>query len=251
MRINNLFSSKKFSSVAILSLVSGLFISIPTVASAVSTVSNTLSVTQVAAGGKVDLTTTMPMLSANDNSTQEIIQSIDATKARLTSADDVIAPTGWQVTYSQDGVTFLSTPTNWNSVVKVKATGPINSAGLTTDGKQILSRSVQIPANGITRTATGSNGDGYDVVFDSRGYIFNTYHHGSPSATDCRKKIDGTSCGSSWPLSLTTWGFVSNDRPTNFVDNVNNHLWFNTADASGAGYMCIDINVINAPKPCG
>jgi CshA-type fibril repeat protein len=251
MRINNLFSSKKFSSVAILSLVSGLLVSIPTVASAVSTVSNALSVTQVAAGGKVDLTTTMPMLSAKDNSTQEIIQSIDATKARLTSADDVIAPTGWQVTYSQDGVTFLATPTNWNSVVKVKATGPINSAGLTTDGKQILSRSVQIPANGITRTATGSNGDGYDVVFDSRGYIFNTYHHGSPSATDCRKKIDGTSCGSSWPLNLTTWGFVTNDRPTNFVDNINNHLWFNTADASGAGYMCIDINVINAPKPCG
>ncbi len=223
----------------------------PNTASAATTVSNTVSVSQVASGSKVDLTTTMPLLSATDNSTQEIIQTIDPTKVRLTSIDDVVAPTGWQVSFSQDGVTFLSTPTNWAAVVKVKATGPVNSSGLSVEGKQILSRSVQIPANGITRTATGSNGDGYDVVFDSRGYIFNTYHHNSPSATDCHKKIDGSSCGSSWPLSLTTWGFVSNDRPTNFVDNVNNHLWFNTADSSGAGYMCIDINVINAPKPCG
>ena len=239
------------SSVAILALVSGLFVSIPTIASAAVTVSNSLSVSQVASGGKVDLTTTMPLLSATDNSTQEIIQSIDPTKVQLTSIDDVIVPTGWQVSFSQDGVTFLATPTNWAAVVKVKATGPVNSSGLSVEGKQILSRSVQIPANGITRTATGSNGDGYDVVFDSRGYIFNTYHHGSPSATDCRKKIDGTTCGSSWPLSLTTWGFISNDRPTNFVDNVNNHLWFNTADSTGAGYMCIDINIINSPKPCG
>ncbi len=251
MRLNRPFLSRVPAVAATLALVTGAVAFIPSIASAAPTVSNTLSVNSVESGGKVLLSTTMPMVTSTDNSTQEVIQTIDPAKVRLTSPDDVIAPTGWTVRYSQDGVNFLSTPTNWASVIKVKATGPIDSAGLTTEGKQILSRSVQIPANGSTRTATGSNGDGYDVVFDSRGYLFNTYHHGSPSATDCRKRIDGTSCGSSWPLSLTTWGFVSNDRPSNFVDNVNNHLWFNTADASGPGYMCIDINVINSPKPCG
>ena len=251
MRLIHQISLKFPAVAAAFALIIGAVTFIPSIASAAPSVSNNLSVNNVESGGKVKLTATMPMVSSTDNSTQEIIQTIDPSKVRLTSPDDIIAPTGWTVSYSQDGVTYQATPTNWASVVKVKATGPINSAGLTTEGKQILSRSVQIPSNGSTRTATGSNGDGYDVAFDSRGYLFNTYHHGSPSATDCRKRIDGTSCGSSWPLSLTTWGFASNDRPSNFVDNINNHLWFNTGDASGPGYMCIDINVINSPKPCG
>jgi hypothetical protein len=77
---------------------------------AISSLSTTVSTTAAVAGGKVDLTTQIPAVSAVDASTQEIIQNIDSTKVRLTSAADVVAPAGWTVTYSTDGTTFAATP---------------------------------------------------------------------------------------------------------------------------------------------
>ena len=95
-------------------------------ASAATPLTTTLSASSVAQGGKINLTTTLPQAGANGAS-QEVIQTIDPTKVQLTSADDIIAPAGWTISYSQDGVTWLANPTNWAAVTKVKASGPVLS----------------------------------------------------------------------------------------------------------------------------
>ncbi len=219
----------------------------------------TLSNTVVSAGAKVNLTTQVPAVSAIDHTTQEIVQVIDPTKVQLTAASDVTAPQGWAVSFSTDGTTFVSasdltTPAMWASVVKVKATGAFDSLGTTPDGKQIVTNSVSVPGSVTTvNGAIRTNGDGFDLAFDSRGYLFNTYHHDSLSASiDCRKRSDGSFCSSSWPFALSSYGFHSNFTSTEYFDEVNKHLWLPVADrATGTGFLCIDVSTIETPAFCG
>lgn len=228
-------------------LVSGQAFALPSM-------SSTLSTTTAAAGSKIDLTTQIPAVSAVDSSTQEIIQSIDSTKVRLTSASDVTAPTGWTVTYSTDGTTFSATPSSWAAVVKVKATGVVNSGGTTADGKQIYSTTASLPGT-VTTTdgAARTGGDGYDTAFDSRGYIYNTYHHDyANGALDCRKRSDGSFCSANWPFGLASEGFHSNFASTQYFDEVYKHLWLPVSDRlTGTGFLCIDVSTVETPVYCG
>lgn len=222
-----------------------------TPAHAVDQINTTVTPASVAPGGKLNLVTTMPQISASSVAMQEVIQTIDPTKVTLTSADDVIVPAGWVTNFSQDGVTWLSTPTDWSAVTKVKATGPLNSGGLTQQGNQIVSRSVPITEATATLNSSAGAGDGWDVSIDSRGYLFNSYHHSSPAAIDCRLKSTGARCSSNWAFSLATYGFATANNSTQFIDDVYHHLWVATGKADGAGFLCIDVNDIANPKLCG
>ena len=219
-----------------------------------SPMTSSLSVSSVVAGNKVDLTTQIPAVSATDLSTQEIIQNIDPLKVKLTGASDVKAPAGWNVTYSTDGTTFLATPSNWAQVVKVKATGTVNSGGVTGDGKQLFSTTATSP--GTLSTVSGairSGGDGFSTSFDSRGFAYNTYHRGLVSSSiDCRNIIDGTFCSAAWPFNMATHGFGSNIASTQFFDEVNKHIWIGNADsAQGTGFVCVDVSDVKVPELCG
>ncbi|MFM2185067.1 MAG: hypothetical protein RIS55_715, partial [Actinomycetota bacterium] len=108
-------------------------------ANAANSMTSTLTNTSVNAGAKVVLTTELPASNATELIDQEIIQDIDPVKVKLTSAADVVAPQGWTVTFSTDGTTFSATPNSWAAVVKVKATGPVDSAGATAGGRQLVS----------------------------------------------------------------------------------------------------------------
>jgi len=221
---------------------------------ALPAMTSTLSVSTVTSGNKVDLTTQIPGVSDVGSATQEIIQTIDSSKVRLTSASDVIAPEGWTVTYSTDGTNFSATPSSWAAVVKVKATGSVNSGGLTGDGKQLYQTNASAP--GSTATPNGvsrSGGDGWDVEFDSRGYIYNWYHHGAlTSGLDCRDRFTGALCAGSWPMPLASSGFYSPFQSTLFFDEVNKHIWLPAADRStGTGFLCIDVTNVASPALCG
>ncbi|MCX6496879.1 MAG: hypothetical protein NTW23_06100 [Rhodoluna sp.] len=215
---------------------------------------STLSVSSVVAGNKVDLTTQIPAVSTTDTSTQEIIQSIDPAKVRLTSAADVKAPAGWTVSYSTDGTTFSATPSSWAAVVKVKAIGTVISGGVTGDGKQLFSTTTTAP--GAVTSVSGairSGGDGFVTTFDSRGYVFNTYHRNlMNSSLDCRSMTDGTFCSNAYPMNLATYGFKSNIAATQTFDEVNKHLWLPVADSTkGTGFLCIDVSTVATPVLCG
>jgi CshA-type fibril repeat protein len=223
-------------------------------ANAANSMTSTLTNTSVNAGAKVVLTTELPASNATELIDQEIIQDIDPVKVKLTSAADVVAPQGWTVTFSTDGTTFSATPNSWAAVVKVKATGPVDSAGATAGGRQLVSTTAS--ASGTVATTKGairSGGDGWDLDFDSRGYVYNVYHRNLVNgALDCRKVSDGSFCGPNWPFRLANYGFNSNFAPSQFYDEVNQHIWIPTADRlTGTGFVCVDVSVVETPGLCG
>ncbi len=254
MNILGVKNASRRAALGFLALVSVSLMLLSGQANAANSMTSTLSNTTVSAGAKVVLTTELPASNATSLLDQEIIQDIDPAKVRLTSAADVVAPLGWTVAYSTDGTTFTSTPSSWAAVVKVKATGPVDSAGATANGRQLVNATVSAP--GVVATANGairSGGDGFDVEFDSRGYIYNTYHHNAVNGgLDCRKQSDGSFCSANWPFRLANYGFNSNFSSTQFYDEVNQHIWIPTADRlTGTGFVCVDVSVIETPGFCG
>lgn len=217
---------------------------------AISTTDGT-AVSSAQGGDELILTTTMPVSNLVDTVTQEMIQEIDPSKIRLTGPGDVVVPNGWSAEYSTDGTTFSSTPSSWGAVVKVRSRGVLNSAGSTQDGKQIDIGSTVIKAPPVIRVpAAASSGDGYDVTFDDRGYLFNMYHHDSPVALDCHVRATAASCPGSWPFYLGN-GLHTNNNSTSYVDNVNNHVWFPNNTTNSVGFGCVDVSDISRPKFCG
>ena len=169
-------------------------------ATAIDSVSLTTSSATVAPGSTVDLTASMPVVGAG-TVTQEIIQTIDPTKMKLTSASDITYPTGWTLSYSTDGNSFsATTPASsaaWAAVRAVKASGNVSSQG-SENGYQIATGTasggtVSLSPGNIT--ASGS-GDGFQVFFDpARTRVFNVFHHMPNSAAlDCHVIATGATC---------------------------------------------------------
>ena len=254
MNILGVKSASRRAALSFAALVSVSLMLLSGQANAANSMTSTLTNTSVSAGAKVVLTTELPASSATGLIDQEIIQDIDPVKVKLTSAADVVAPQGWTVTFSTDGTTFAATPSSWAAVVKVKATGPVDSAGPTSNGRHLVTTTASAPGTvATTKGAIRSGGDGFDVEFDSRGYIYNTYHHNAVNGgLDCRKQSDGSFCGANWPFRLANYGFNSNFSSTQFFDEVNQHIWVPAADRlTGTGFVCVDVSVIETPAFCG
>ena len=251
--------------VVVVSLISGLVFD-PESAHATDAVSVTASPNQVAPGSVVNLTAGIPASSQAGQSTQTITQTIDPTKVRLKSVNDIIAPTGWTISYSTDGTTFTDTaPTTtagWNAVSAVRATGTLTSQGSTADGKQIGSTSSVVDSNQPSglMNASSKSGDGWDVSFDNRGYVFNVYHAGGPDgnsgALDCHTLSGGT-CPGSWPYGIN-YSSTGNTLTTPLnssgsFDPSTNHMWVNVSSKAGyVGFVCLDLsNMLAVNKWCG
>lgn len=227
---------------------------------------SSVTATSVSPGAKIDLRATAPVQSAGQT-TQEIIQAI-GTDLQLSSVGDIIAPAGWTLYYSTDGINWTTTaPTTtsgWKAVTHVKAKGLLISEGTDSNGRQIAATdaSAQQPSSGAFPTTTGSTGDGWDVFFDDNGHLFNLWHHngsGSNQSLDCHFR-NGTSCGSSWPFLVRspTGTFImhTNEQSTGWFDPVEDEIWFPTVyEANGVrqvGFACIevgDVTLVN--KWCG
>ena len=163
-------------------MVAGLVVvqSMPAKASG-SAVVLTPSASSVAPGSQVTLTAATPVAGVGTIS-QEIVQTIDPTKLKLTSLDDITYPTGWSLSFSTDGTTFSSAvPANaaaWAAVRAVKASGAVVSQG-DSNGKQIaVGSSTQplVPPGG-SFTATSPGSDPWIVAFDDDGRVFIQVHH--------------------------------------------------------------------------
>ena len=210
--------------------------------------------------------------------TQSIITSFDPSRARLTGASGIVAPTGWTLSYSTDGVTFGAAPTSlpgWAAIRSVKATGSILSGG-DAAGLQVVTGSgtASVPPSGAFNA--GGGGDGWDVSFDEQGNVYNLFHHdgywGSGFKTPglhCHTR-SGASCGPGWPFSTRIadgvvgpdgitgqpW-YHTNDQAMTWVDVTNNRVWFSTnlndgTAASGTGFACVDVsNLTVGPAWCG
>jgi hypothetical protein len=210
-------------------------------------------------GNKVNLVAGMPVSDAGTIS-QQIVMQIDPTKAKLTSASDVVAPAGWTVSYCS--TTCTSPPTNftatppanaaaWAAVKAVRAVGDVNSQGAY-QGKQLAARTatMAIPASGPF--ASSGSGDGWSVFFDDRGYLFNVFHHQSAnnSQVDCRDR-NGVSCGANWPFGRGTGVGYTSYVSNGWYDPVYKRIWFDATRNYDVVFECIDVADIKTPKPCG
>lgn len=237
----------------------------------------TSSSATVAPGSQVTLSAGMPVSVAGTVS-QEIVQTIDPTKVKLTSIADITYPAGWTLSYCSGAATdctvsanfSATTPANaaaWALVKAVKASGNIVSEGPSQSGKQIASRTTSgvLASSGGAVAASGS-GDGFDVFFDP-GYtrVFNRIHHQYSLFVDCNwlrtenGHTAGANCwsasGGAWPVEangmLKIAGAMNSDRSTGWIDS-NNRLWAETAKTGtdfGYGFYCIDVSGV-APQPC-
>lgn len=207
------------------------------------------SVTSPAPGSKVTLIAELAVPGTGTFS-NEIVQRIDPSKVVLTSANDIVAPAGWTVSYSTDGTTFTtvapSTSTGWRSVRAVKATGSGEVAG----GSPVSRGTSTAPTGGVASIpAIGTKGDGYDVILDRFGHVFNMWHHdgnGDGPALDCHLRT-GERCEGAWPYFT---GFSSLYFSTGFIDDATEHLWFPTDNGPDLGFACIDLSDIANPGVC-
>jgi hypothetical protein len=229
------------------------------VAPSPASVTVTASPSTVVPGNKVNLVAGMPVSDAGTIS-QQIVMQIDPTKAKLTSASDVVAPAGWTVSYCS--TTCTSPPTNftatppanaaaWAAVKAVRAVGDVNSQGAY-QGKQLAARTatMAIPASGPF--ASSGSGDGWSVFFDDRGYVFNVFHHQSAnnSQVDCRDR-NGVSCGANWPFGAGTGVGYTSYVSNGWYDPVYKRIWFDATRNYDVVFECIDVADIKTPKPCG
>ena len=262
-------------------LVFGLFVNETDVARAAATFSLAVqyaSGTSVSPGAKVDLIAEMPVVQQG-TVTQEIVQTIDPTKLKLTAATDITYPNGWTLSVSFNGTSFTpslpasatGSATSWDKVVKVKASGPIVSQG-ESNGYQIAEGTASGSAVSTAPAfiASSGTGDGFEAFFDpGRTRVFNLYHHEqtylpssayyslTPATLDCHVLADGSTCaGFPWKTRIGTnhvaLGKVVGDK-----------LWLTGSwnDPSDSpdggwqvGFECIDLSAVIAtggnPKDC-
>lgn len=176
---------------------------VPATALASGTPAVTLDIAPASAtpGAVVNLTASMPVRDDTGSVTQEIVQTIDPTKVKLTAASDITYPSGWTLSYSTDGTNFSATaPASaaaWAAVRAVKATGILSSLG-SDGGRQVAQSTVSGGSVAQTPTTLPSSGlglDGFKVFFDpGRTRVFNLYHHTSGAILDCYVVLSGTRC---------------------------------------------------------
>ncbi len=210
-------------------------------------------------GSKLDLTAAMPVSAAGTIS-QEIVMQIDPTKVKLTSSEDITAPAGWTVSYCS--TTCTSPPTNfsttkpttdagWAAVKAVLATGSVDSQG-EFQGRQLAARTatIAVPASGPF--SSSGSGDGWNVFFDDRGYVFNVFHHasGNRDNLDCRDR-SGVSCGANWPYGSGTGGGKTSNVSSGWYDPIHQHVWYDSTRSYEVGFECVDVSDISNPKMCG
>ena len=269
---------------ALLAVVSFIAATALPVPSPVSAVARSVSITSDTAsvsgngGSTITVSSGVPV-AAPGTISQSITQTFDPSRVRLTGASGIVAPSGWTLSYSSDGTTFGSapnTPSGWAAIRAVRATGSISSGG-DSNGLQIASGTGtgSVPVSGAF--TSGGGGDGWDVAFDERGNVFNTFHHDgswqtgfSTPGIHCHTRT-GASCGPGWPFDLRIASGVTgpdgvvgqpwyhtNDQAMEWVDTVNNRVWIPTtlndgnATRSGNGFVCVDVSDMSAgPSWCG
>ena len=246
----SLFKSKTLAIAALVGIVGSVLTFIAAAPALAAGTGSELSQSVVASGAKVDLRTTLPFVESADSVTQELVQTIDPAKVRITGPSDVVAPRGWAVTYSTDGgASFQTTPTSWAAVNKVKATGPINGGGMAGNDAQIISKTNIVAMAPSVLSASGTAGDGWDVTFDNRGYVYNIYHHGSPSSLDCHLRSSGSMCPG-WPSGGVTLPFTTNSMSSSFVDNEHRHIWVAANSSTQYVMECVDVSNPVSPALC-
>ena len=245
-------SSRMISAFAALAVAAAGLVA-PAAAQASGTPQMTLTITptSVATGSAVELKASMPVRDDTGTVAQEIVQTIDRTKVRLTAASDIVAPQGWTLSYSFDsGATWTATTptsatgtaTSWDRVTAVKASGSLVTDG-SDAGRQVATATVAGPVASLAPAAlTTSTGDGYQVFFDpGRTRAFTVYHHKSPRTIDCWIIATGAKCAG-FPFTFGLGADTSSTLNRSTARVVGSKVWISGV----GGLFCVDISSVLA-----
>ena len=243
----------------------GIFAATLTVPIGVAVASNssvTLSASSatVSPGSQVVLAAAMPVVGAGTVS-QEIIETIDPAKVNLTAVSDIEYPTGWALSYSVDGTTFVSTAPStsagWAAVRAVKASGNINSQGAE-NGYQIATGVATGTAVNLTPASipASGGGDGYQAFFDpARTRVFNVYHHAAGNQLDCHVIATGATCtGFPFAVGITKTSQYSVGRVVGTKVWIAAYKQGASTSLDSVGFYCVNISAViasgAAPSMC-
>jgi len=232
----------------------------PIAQAAVDAVTVTATPNPVVPASTVDLRAGIPVANASGLASQEIVQLIDPTKIKLRSRYDITAPAGWTLSYSRDGVNFTTpeptTEAGWALIKGVKAQGQVETQG-SVDGRQVTSKTaVDNTAPTGVFVGAAASGDGWDVIFDDRGHVFNVFHHDGDGgvgngAIDCHMR-SGANCPGTWPYPLTANNMHTPQNSSGWYDPTTRRIWLNINTNSQAGFVCLDLSDMTAAnKWCG
>ena len=135
---------------------------------------------------------------------QKMEATWDNSKYQLQTLDSISSPQGWGMEYQTRNGWLAAPPLDLSSITGLRASGTVISDGLSGGdamvGRQIVRGQNAIVVAAVPGTfAIPTNGDGWDVFFDSKmTKVFNVYHHSSPAKVDCHERSNGTQCAG-WP----------------------------------------------------
>lgn len=241
-------------------LACGAVLNGPIARAAVDAVTVTATPNPVVPASTVDLRAGIPVANAAGLASQEIVQVIDPTKIKLRSRYDITAPAGWTLSYSTNGVTYTApeptTEAGWALIKGVKAQGQVETQG-SIDGRQVTSKTAvdDTAPTGVFVGASRS-GDGWDVIFDDAGHVFNVFHHDGNGgvgngAIDCHMR-SGANCPGTWPYSLTANNMHTPQNSSGWYDPTTHRMYLNINTNNQAGFVCLDLTSMTAAnKWCG
>lgn len=164
---------------------------------------------------------------------------------QLRTANDIVSPDGWDLEYTTNGNTWVSTkPTDYTSITGVRTTGDYTKTNL----HDFQSSTTAILMATATDFTGGVGGDGFNLTFVG-DRVYNVYHHADRIYLDCHLKATGSTCygapkqflGYETPNSAHAWANAAGTKL--FVPSYN-------LSATDSGIACIDLSNRINPVLC-
>jgi hypothetical protein len=216
-------------------------------ATSVPTISVTkagVAATSMQSGDNLDVVATGTVLE-NSPATNDLIATWSEESLRLLDPSSVVAPQGWDVSYTTDGTNWEATAPETHLIRGVKATGTVQASG---PGIDLASPSGRLISS-VSQFQGSTKGDGYDVEF-AGDRVFNVFHHAGNVTVDCHFK-DGASCYFDGGVRTFT-GYNTPQASSSFYDAATNKLYAMAQRRSDRrfGFLCLDVTNDDQPVLC-
>lgn len=167
----------------------------------------------------------------------------DPANAVLTGA--ATAPAGWTPEYTVDGTTWsASLPASPASVVGVRASGPVESDGVSSGRQAVTTVNSASSVTPAPSFPSAGGGDGYDIFASSR-YILTAIHHsadyGGGMSIDCWERATGSACS---PARYTKAGYQTSFASPGVVIDDKAYVFVMKSGYLGYGVVCTDVSAV-------
>lgn len=236
---------KALASLALTAIGTVVFASAASAAPALSLTLNGSTVTTMAAGDEIEVSTGAP-IPVTGTSAQTIGLSWSGQSLQLADLESIVHPDGWGLEYSIDGINWTDTaPNDLTTVTAVRSVGNLTSKGGNTFQTTTTSTLIATQSN----FQGSSGGDGYDLTF-AGDRVFNVFHHNATQIQlDCHLKATGASC---FGAVKNFPGYATSNTSSSYWDATSSKLYVMSKKTATNefGLACIDFANNMNPVSC-